>query len=277
MGELRVPEAEVGGVRVYFAPPPYEARDDAVPELAAQRAGNRRFDAWLRSNVEAHKQPGYAIATVSLKPHGGIPGDATAAQMEAVAAIADRFGFGEVRVSYKQNLLLPDLRKHDLFAVWQELVAAGLATANAERISDIIACPGLDYCSLANARSIPIAQMIANRFADLDREEEIGKVTVNISGCINACAHHHIANIGILGVDKKGTESYQVTLGGAADENAALGDVVGPAFGGDRIVDAVETVIDVYLAERRDSAEPFIDTYRRIGPRPSKEKLYAAH
>lgn len=276
-GELRLPADEVARIRDYFAPPPYGALDDACPELDVQRAGNRGFDAWVRSNVEAHKRPGYAIATISLKPHGGIPGDASAEQMEVVADLADRYGFGEIRVTYKQNLLLPDLRKRDLFAVWQALVSAGLATANSHRLSDIIACPGLDYCNLANARSIPIAQMISTRFADLEREQEIGNVTVNISGCINACAHHHVANIGILGVDKKGTEFYQVTLGGAADETAAIGDIVGPAFGEEQIVGAVETVVDVYLAERRGADEAFIDTYRRIGLKPFKEKLYAAH
>ena len=276
-GDLALPEGEIARIRDYFAPPPHEALDDACPELDAQRAANRAFDAWVRSNVEAHKRPGYAVATVSLKPHGGIPGDASADQMEAVADLADAFGFSEIRVTYKQNLLLPDLRKRDLFAVWRGLTEAGLATANSHRLSDIIACPGLDYCNLANARSIPIAQMISTRFADLEREQEIGNVTVNISGCINACAHHHVANIGILGVDKKGKEFYQVTLGGAADETAAIGDIVGPAFDEDAIVGAVETVVDVYLAERRDAAEPFIDTYRRIGIKPFKEKLYAAH
>ena len=276
-GELRLPADEIARIRGYFAPPPYQALDDACPELAVQRAGNRAFDTWVRSNVEAHKRPGYAIATISLKPHGGIPGDASAEQMEAVAGLADRYGFGEIRVTYKQNLLLPDLRKHDLFAVWQALVAAGLATANSHRLSDIIACPGLDYCNLANARSIPIAQVISTRFADLEREQAVGNVTVNISGCINACAHHHVANIGILGVDKKGKEFYQVTLGGAADENAAIGDIVGPAFDEEQIAGAVETVVDVYLAERRGADESFIDTYRRIGLKPFKEKLYAAH
>ncbi|MEQ8395573.1 nitrite/sulfite reductase [Thalassobaculum sp.] len=275
--ELKLPADEIARIHAYFAPPAYEALDAACPELDVQRAGNRAFDAWVRSNVEAHKQPGYAIATVSLKPHGGIPGDASAEQMELVADLADRFGFGEIRVSYKQNLLLPDLRQRDLFAVWQELTAAGLATANSHKLSDIIACPGLDYCNLANARSIPIAQMISTRFADLEREQEIGNVTVNISGCINACAHHHVANIGILGVDKKGKEFYQVTLGGAADHSAAIGDIVGPAFDEDQIVGAVETVVDVYLAKRTGSDEPFIDTYRRIGIKPFKEKLYATH
>ncbi|MEQ8816089.1 MAG: nitrite/sulfite reductase [Thalassobaculum sp.] len=276
-GELRLPADEIERIRGYFAPPAYQTLDDSCLELAVQRAGNRGFDAWVRSNVEAHKRPGYAIATISLKPHGGIPGDASAEQMEAVADLADRYGFGEIRVTYKQNLLLPDLRKHDLFAVWQALVAAGLATANSHRLSDIIACPGLDYCNLANARSIPIAQVISTRFADLEREQAVGNVTVNISGCINACAHHHVANIGILGVDKKGKEFYQVTLGGAADENAAIGDIVGPAFDEEQIAGAVETVVDVYLAERRDADESFIDTYRRIGLKPFKEKLYAAH
>ncbi|GHD43492.1 sulfite reductase [Thalassobaculum fulvum] len=276
-GELRLPDGEIERIQAYFAPPAYQALDDACPELAVQRAGNRAFDAWVGSNVEAHKRPGYAVVTISLKPHGGIPGDASAEQMEAVADLADRYGFGEIRVTYKQNLLLPDIRKGDLFALWQGLVAAGLATANAHRVTDIIACPGLDYCNLANARAIPVAQAISERFADPERERAIGNVTVNISGCINACAHHHVANIGILGVDKKGKEFYQVTLGGAADENAAIGDIVGPAFDEDRIADAVETVVDVYLAERRGADEPFIDTYRRIGLKPFKEKLYAAH
>ncbi len=276
-GELRLPDDEIERIRDYFAPPPYQVLDDSCPELAVQRAGNRAFDAWVGSNVEAHKRPGYAIVTISLKPHGGIPGDASAEQMEAVADLADRYGFGEIRVTYKQNLLLPDIRKGDLFALWQALAAAGLATANSHRVTDIIACPGLDYCNLANARAIPVAQAISQRFADPVREQAIGNVTVNISGCINACAHHHVANIGILGVDKKGKEFYQVTLGGAADENAAIGDIVGPAFDEDRIADAVETVVDVYLAERRGADEPFIDTYRRIGLKPFKEKLYAAH
>jgi len=276
-GALALPADEVERIRAYFVPPAYDELPAACPELDARRAADRGFDAWVRSNVEAHKRPGYAAVTVSLKPHGGIPGDASAEQMESVADLADSFGFGEIRVTYKQILLLPDIRRRDLHALWRALGETGLATANAHRVTDIIACPGLDYCNLANARSIPLAQQLGTRFADPAREQAIGDLTINISGCINACAHHHVANIGILGVDKKGKEFYQVTLGGAADETAAIGDIVGPAFDEDAIVDAVETVVDVYLAERRDAGETFIDTYRRIGLKPFKEKLYAAH
>lgn len=214
--------------------------------------------------------------TISLKPDGGIPGDATAEQMEAVADLADRYSFGEVRVAHEQNLVLTDVRQRDLHAVWQELKRHGLAAPNVGLLSDIIACPGLDYCSLANARSIPLAQQISRRFADLDRLHHIGKITLNISGCINACGHHHVGNIGILGVDKKGTEFYQVTLGGSADENTSLGDIVGPAFDEHHVVDAVETIVNTYL-EIRKNGEDFITAYRRVGLAPFKETLYAAH
>ena len=194
--------------------------------------------------------------------------------MDAVVDLAERYGFDEIRITYKQNLVLPDVPKADLHTLWQELVDLGLGTANAGRISDIIACPGLDYCNLANARSIPIAQRISERFTDLQREREIGDLSLNISGCINACAHHHVANIGILGVDKKGVEYYQISLGGVADENAAIGAVIGPAFEEHQIADAVETIVDVYLNER-ETDERFIETYQRVGPQPFKEKLYA--
>jgi sulfite reductase (NADPH) hemoprotein beta-component len=226
--------------------------------------------------VTEHKVPGYAVVTVSLKPEGGIPGDATAEQMDAIADLADDFSFGELRVTKDQNLVLADVRKSDLFALWQGLQEHGLETPNAGLLTDIIACPGLDYCSLANARSIPIAQRISTRFGDLDRLRDIGDISLNISGCINACAHHHVGNIGILGVDKKGTEFYQVTLGGSADENTAIGDIVGPAFGEDDIVDAIETIVNTYLGLRSDG-EAFIDTYRRVGLAPFKETLYAPH
>jgi sulfite reductase (NADPH) hemoprotein beta-component len=274
-GALKLPEDEVARIRAYFAPPAYERLPDRCPALEAALASDAAFAGWHASNVEAHKRPGYAIVTVSLKPHGGIPGDASAEQMETVAGLSERFGFGELRVSYKQNLLLPDVRKAELPALWRALDDAGLATANAGLLSDIIACPGLDYCNLANARSIPIAQRIAARFRDPAREREVGPLTLNISGCINACGHHHTANIGILGVDKKGREAYQVTLGGAADENAAFGAIVGRAFDEHEIADAVESIVAVYLAERGDG-ERFIDTYRRVGAGPFKEKLYAA-
>ncbi|HZD25156.1 MAG TPA: nitrite/sulfite reductase [Alphaproteobacteria bacterium] len=270
-----LPPEEEARIRAHFAPPPYEKLSDISPELERRRAAEPAFRRWLESNVTAHKQPGYAIATISLKATGEVPGDCSAEQMEGVAALAERYSFSEVRVSPKQNLVLPYVRKQDLYALWLELKDRDLAAANAGLLTDIIACPGLDYCNLANARSIPIAQRIGERFRDLERQHEIGEVTLNISGCINACAHHHVANIGILGVDKKGTEYYQVTLGGDAGNDAALGSIVGPAFDEHEIVDAVERIVEVYLAERAEG-ERFIDTYRRIGLTPFKEKLYGA-
>ncbi len=268
---LRLPDEELRRIRAYFAPPAYEDLADDDPDPAREPAG---FADWLRANVTRHRRPGYAIVTASLKPIGGVPGDATAPQMEGVAEIAERFGFGEVRVTYKQNLVLPDIRKADLPAVWRALDGLGLATANAGLVTDIIACPGLDYCNLANARSIPIARRLGERFAALDRQRDLGPITLNISGCINACGHHHVANIGILGVDKKGTEFYQITLGGAADGAGAIGAIVGPAFAEHEVVDAVEAILEVYLNERLPG-ERFVETCRRIGLAPFKEKLYA--
>jgi sulfite reductase (NADPH) hemoprotein beta-component len=272
---LDLPAEERDRIAAYFAPPPYDDLPDECPALEAAVAAEPRFAAWIDSNVADHKQSGYAIATISLKPHGGIPGDASADQMEAAADLAERYGFGELRVSYKQNLILPDVPKTDLLALWSALDGLDLATANAGRISDIIACPGLDYCNLASARSIPIAQRISERFTDLRREKDIGAVSLNISGCINACAHHHLANIGVLGVNKNGAEFYQITLGGVASENAAIGAIIGPAFDEWQIADAVEDIVDVYLAQRCPG-ETFIDTYQRVGPQPFKEKLYGS-
>jgi sulfite reductase (NADPH) hemoprotein beta-component len=230
----------------------------------------------MRSNVAPHRQPGYAIVTLSLKPTGGIPGDATAEQMDAVADLADRYSHGEIRVTHIQNLVLPYVRRSDLPALWDALNSQGLATTNIGLVGDIIACPGLDYCSLANARAIPIAQRLSERFGDPARQQEIGELGIKISGCINACGHHHVGHIGILGVDKKGEEFYQITLGGSADENASIGQIIGPAFSYDDVVDAVEKIVDIYL-DRRADGERFIDTYRRLGLAPFKEKLYAAH
>jgi len=273
---LDLPEAEVARIKAYFAPPAYEHLADNDPVFIEKRLADRAFARWLSTSMHPHKVPGYAIVTISLKPDGGIPGDASAEQMEAVADLADRYSFGELRVAHEQNLVLADVRQRDLYALWQELLRHGLATPNVGLIGDIIACPGLDYCNLANARSIPIAQQISRRFADLDRQHDIGRITLNISGCINACGHHHVGNIGILGVDKKGTEFYQVTLGGSADENTAVGDIIGPAFDEHHIVDAVETIVGTYL-EIRKNGESFIDTYRRVGLAPFKETLYATH
>ena len=272
-GTLDLPIEERQRIAAYFAPPSYVDLPDESSALDGAIAADASFAAWVESNVHEHKQPGYAIATISTKPHGGIPGDASAEQMEAIADLAEQYGFGEIRISHKQNLILPDIQKTDLFALWQALGILGMSAANAGRISDIIACPGLDYCNLANARSIPIAQRISERFSDLAREREIGDISLNISGCINACAHHHVANIGVLGVDKKGTEYYQVTLGGVSNENAAIGTIVGPAFDEWQIADAVEDIVDVYLHQRQTD-ETFIETYQRIGPQPFKETLY---
>jgi len=263
-----VPREEFDRIAAYFAPPPFETGlsdeiDRSDPDFAV----------WIDQNVKAHKAPGYAIVNISLKPVGGIPGDATAEQIELMADLAERYSFDELRVTHAQNIVLPHVRKADLYALWQTLDAAGLATANLDLISDIIACPGLDYCSLANARSIPVAQKIAKRFADLGRQRELGELKLKISGCINACGHHHAGHIGILGVDKKGTENYQLLLGGSGAEDASLGKITGPGFNEDGIVDAVERVTDKYL-ELRDEGERFLDTYRRVGFDPFKEAIY---
>jgi sulfite reductase (NADPH) hemoprotein beta-component len=273
---LELPAEEVQRIAAYFAPPAYEDLPAEDPDLPFQRLREPAFGRWVEANVAAHKQPGYAIATISLKPIDETPGDASAAQMDAVADLAERYGFGEIRVSHEQNLILPDVRQADLYALWRELQPLGLATANAGLVTDIIACPGLDYCNLANARSIPVAQDIARRFADPERQRRIGELKIKISGCINACGHHHVGHIGILGVDKKGQEFYQITLGGSADETPALGDIVGRGLASDDVPGAVERIVDTYLETRRDG-EQFLDTYRRIGAEPFKETLYAAH
>jgi sulfite reductase (NADPH) hemoprotein beta-component len=263
-----VPRAEFDRIAAFFEPPAFGA--DAPDALDRS---DPDFAVWLDQNVQAHKQPGYAIVTISLKPIGGIPGDISADQIDLVADLAERHSFDELRATHAQNLVLPHVRKADLYAVWQQLRDAGLAEPNLDLISDIIACPGLDYCSLANARSIPVAQKIATRFADLGRQRELGELKLKISGCINACGHHHAGHIGILGVDRKGTENYQLLLGGSGAEDASLGKITGPGFDEDGIVDAVEKATDVYLRERR-SGERFLDTYRRVGIDPFKEAIY---
>ncbi len=265
---LDAPHAEFERIAAFFAPPPFETGlsddvDRSDPDFAV----------WLDQNVSAHKAPGHAVVTISLKPAGGIPGDASADQIDLMADLAERFSFDELRVTHAQNIVLPHVRKADLHPLWQALAEAGLAEANLDLISDIIACPGLDYCSLANARSIPVAQKIATRFADLGRQRELGELKLKISGCINACGHHHAGHIGILGVDRRGTENYQLLLGGSGAEDVSLGTITGPGFSEDGIVDAVEKATDVYLA-RREEGERFLDTYRRIGMAPFKEALY---
>ena len=232
------------------------------------------FRSWVDTNIAAHATQGYAIASISIKAHGQTPGDATAEQMRVIASLARRFGHDEIRISHEQNVILPHVHKSDLPQVHAELKAAGLATANIGLISDIIACPGMDYCALATARSIPIAQQIATRFDDLKLEHDIGHLQIKISGCINACGHHHVGHIGVLGLDRAGVENYQITLGGDATETAALGTRVGPGFSADDILPAIERLIFAYLAIRQDAEETFLQTYRRVGIEPFQSALY---
>jgi sulfite reductase (NADPH) hemoprotein beta-component len=275
-GVLRLPEEEVARIAAYFAPPLYAERPAVSAAVERARLADPAFDRWMRHDVSRHRTSGYAVVTISLKPIGGVPGDATSDQMDAVARLAEKFSFDEVRVSHEQNLVLPHVALDDLKTVYDNLAAAGLATANAGLITDIISCPGLDYCALANARSIPVAERISKRFAETGRQEEIGAMKIKISGCINACGHHHAGHIGILGVDRKGEEFYQITLGGSGDETASIGEIIGRGFSTDEIVDAVETIVDTYLAQRETAGEPFLDAYRRLGPAPFKEALYGA-
>ncbi len=274
-GALALPQAEIDRINAYFTAPAFETLTEDTSR-AKQRQASNAFATWHDINVAPHKVPGYAIITVSLKPIGGVPGDASADQMDLIADLAERLSFDEVRVSHEQNLVLAHVKQSDLFALWQKLDAAGLGTANYGLITDIIACPGLDYCDLANARSINIAQAVSKRFADLDRQRNIGELKLKISGCINACGHHHVGHIGVLGVDKKGVEYYQITLGGSGDETASIGDIIGPAFAENEVADAVETLVDTYL-NARQPGERFLDTYRRLGIQPFREKLYVAH
>ena len=264
--------AEFERIAAFFAPPPYDSLPATSTSLRAAKLETPAFANFVDVNVGAHKIPGYAIVTVSLKPIGGVPGDATSAQMRVLAEASERFGFGELRVSHEQNIILPHVKQDDLFALWRMLDAAGLATANAGLVSDIISCPGLDYCSLATARSIPIAQAISKRFSDMSRQRRIGKLGVKISGCINACGHHHVGAIGILGLEKKGQESYQITLGGDPTFSASIGEILGPGVTAEQVPDVVEHLVDYYLAEREEG-EAFIDTWRRIGHARFKDVL----
>jgi len=265
---IQPPTEELDRIRAYFTPPVYET---GLPEEVDR--SDPDFALWLDRNVLPHKQPGYAIVNISLKPVGGIPGDASADQIDLMADLAERHSLDQLRVTHAQNIVLPYVKKADLYTIWQQLDAAGLGTANLDRISDMIACPGLDYCSLANARSIPVAQKIARRFAGNGKEEAIGELKLKISGCINACGHHHAGHIGILGVDRKGTENYQLLLGGSGAEDCSLGAITGPGFTEDGVVDAIERATDLYLAQRQEG-ERFLDTYRRLGMAPFKEAIY---
>ena len=271
---LFIGRQEEARIKAQFAAPAYKRRDEYHPGHEAKLRKNAAFAQWAAHNLAAHKQPGYAIVNLPLKPAGGIPGDVSADQMDFIAGLADTYSFGELRATHRQNLVLADVAKSDLYSLWQKISKAGLAPPNLDRITDIICCPGMDYCSLATARSIPIAQRISERFSDQERQDTIGELKLNISGCINACGHHHIGHIGLLGVEKNGEEYCQITVGGSAAGDADIGRIIGPAFASEDVVDAVETLVDTYL-DIRAPGERFLDTLRRIGPEPFKERLYA--
>jgi sulfite reductase (NADPH) hemoprotein beta-component len=275
-GALTVPAEEVDRINAYFAPPAYENTEHNSDLFEARKKTHPAFSMWVDTNIAVHKHPSYAIVNLSLKPIGGVPGDITASQMDAVADLADTYSFGEIRATHEQNLVFADVKQGDLYDLWLKLDEIGLATANLGLVTDMITCPGLDYCALANARSIPVAQEISERFADLNEQHRIGDLKLKISGCINACGHHHAGAIGILGVDRKGEELYQITLGGHAGVDASIGKVIGPAFSAENIVGAVSDVVETYV-DIRTGNERFIDTYRRVGSRPFKEKLYGTH
>ena len=270
---LKLPKEEMDRIAGHFQPPAYRVLSAAAPDTEARRASDSSFAAWVHHNTFAHQAPGYIIANISLKPIGEPPGDVTSDQMDLIADLADEFSFGEIRVTHAQNLVLAHVERNQLPALYDKLASAGLANANIGLLSDIICCPGLDYCALATARSIPIATQITERFAQQERLEDIGEMQIKISGCINACGHHHVGHIGILGVDRKGEEHYQIQIGGSADENAALGKILGRGFSADEVIDVIEKIIDTYK-EIREGDERFIDTYRRVGQQPFKEKVY---
>ncbi len=274
--KIILPQAEVDRITQYFAPPAFEDLPDTSDVLEAAKAKDEAFARWVRVNVRPHKQAGYGIVTISCKPIGAPPGDVTDAQMDVTADLAERYSLDEIRITHEQNMVLPHVKLDDLFDLYQELDSAGLATANYELISDIICCPGLDYCNLANARSIPVAQDLQNTFADLERQDDIGELKIKISGCINACGHHHVGHIGILGVDRKGEEFYQITFGGRADEKAAIGQIAGPGLRAEDVPSALERVIETYREVRSSKDERFIDALERVGHDPFKEALYAA-
>ncbi len=266
--------AEIARVTKHFGPPAYADHPGGLEKLAADRLRNPVFDRWVRLNTSPHKQPGYAIATLSCKRTGTPPGDVTDKQMEAVADWADRYGFGEIRISHQQNFVLPDVAADGLHELWQAACALGLGTANRNLATDIICCPGGDYCSLANAKSIPVAEAIQRHLEDQDYLYDLGDIDINISGCMNACGHHHVGHIGILGVDKKGREYYQISLGGHSGADTSIGQIIGPSVSRDEVTAVIQQILDTYLAHRCDG-EGFLHCVRRIGLEPFKERIYA--
>lgn len=272
--DAQVTSEEISRIKSFFPEPAYKNLEDAPPTFDEQLAQNPEFANWYQRNTNTHKQPGYSIVTLTLKKTGTPPGDASDKQLEVIAGLADRYSFGEVRVAHDQNIVLADVEKSQLFALWQEAKMAGFATPNLGMLTDIICCPGGDFCGLANAKSIPVAEQIQVKFDDLDYLYDLGELELNISGCMNACGHHHVGNIGILGVDKRGDEFYQVSLGGDSGKNAALGKILGPSFARADMPEVIEKIINVYVDNRQEE-ELFIDTYQRIGMDPFKERVYA--
>ncbi|EGG93626.1 Sulfite reductase (NADPH) hemoprotein beta-component [gamma proteobacterium IMCC1989] len=275
-GEATLTQTEIDRCKNFFTEPAYVTIDDnaAQAEVDAIAADNIAFEKWLSRNLCGHKVPGYAAVVLALKPTGVAPGDVTDRQLEIIADLADKYSFGEARTTHDQNIVLAEVKKSELFSLWQEAKAAGFATPNIGTLTDVICCPGGDFCSLANAKSIPIAEAIQRRFDDMDYVYDLGDIDLNISGCMNACGHHHVGHIGILGVDKKGKEFYQIQLGGDSSENTALGKVLGPAFGETEIPDIIAGILNVFVENRHDG-EQFVETYNRIGLAPYKERAYA--
>ena len=269
-----LPAEECARIKASFEPPPYAALEDETASLAKERLEDPAFNTWMRNNVAPHKQPGYAIVTLSTKPTGVPPGDVTDEQMDAVAEWSERFGFGEVRISHEQNFVLPDVPQRNLRELFKLACEHALGQANAGLLTDMICCPGGDFCALANAKSIPVAEAIQRRFDDYDYLHDLGPLDVNISGCMNACGHHHVGHIGILGVDKRGDEFYQISIGGNQAEDASLGRILGPSFQRAEVPDVIEKILDVYVAQRFDG-EAFLHTVRRIGVEPFKQRVYA--
>ncbi len=272
--KIALPQAEIDRINAYFAPPAFEEKPETSEAFERAKIADPAFANWAGVNLHPHKMPGYTSVTVSLKPVGGLAGDATDSQMMVMAHLAERYGFDDIRVTHAQNVVLPHIALDDLYDVYRELAAAGLATANESLITDMIVCPGLDYCNLANARSIPVGQEIQKVFADPAYEQDIGKLHINISGCINACGHHHVGHIGILGVDRKGEEYYQISLGGRADEKAAVGQIIGKALRHEEVPGAVKTIVDTYRGLRTSADEKFIDAVERLGVEPFQEAIY---
>jgi sulfite reductase (NADPH) hemoprotein beta-component len=266
---------ELARISKYFAKPAFEKQSRFAPHFEDAKFNNSDFARWAKNNLAAHQIDGYTIVNVSLKPQGGIPGDATGEQMRVMADLAERYSQDELRVSHSQNIVLPHVKLEDAFTIWQQLAKVNLAAANYGLLGDIIACPGLDYCALATARAIPVSQAISRKFADLDTQEKYGPIKLNISGCINACGHHHVGHIGILGLDKKGEEYFQITLGGSSGDQASIGNILGPGFAADEVPDAIEKILNTYV-KLRQPGEEFLAAYRRVGAQPFKDALYAA-